>query len=721
MAVSIEEKQKSLYAALIRYSSDARCLRERAVDHLVLIALQDTAEDTSIRAGHLRKIIGKGVGTDGLRIEVVQESLTRLISSNLCETIEVKNKPHFYISTAGKKELGKLSDVSDQIMQPCIDRMLLDYEFNGNKSDVIQVCKRFIVSCFVEYGHQMAQCVIGDTKHKNISDLINAQRTFAKSINGLVFSDDENESLYFRCVRFLKSNDKKDIEVKLLLTQAYYLAKILELDDKDFDPLTESTFKGSIIYIDSNVVFDAMFDQENINLFEDILAIADRLEIELCVTQATIEEINRVLINKVKTFGKIVQDLPSALYKDNRDYILNGFLKYCSENTEATPKDFLASLGDIRDELEKKGIKYKGLDLIEDFRAEELKNISKVVCDEAKKSRESGKSVNVADHDAAHLLLVKKNRESNVKSWFLTKDSTLDGVSNKLSSKRTLIFSLSSFLQCISPFVQGKQSDTLYQLFERVLENDSAVAGVGNLFEVSELQIISEYHQDIMASEPEQLHFAFEFVKSSYLNGNNITRENQHKVHLQIKQFLRSSEDEQKNAMRDEMARKHKLAFDAQLALVEKEGNEVKLLSENKELEDKLLISSVQQKKGHRDKLFLRIPLFILGLLLSFVPWLYDDLILKAAIHLNLISSTIFNIDSKIIFRCIGSITFVALSSPICFWFNKEVRVWLLSFVFMLSIYFSKTITSNSLSTLSAYIGISIFLAGIYSWVIRRK
>lgn len=96
MAVSIEEKQKSLYAALIRYSSDTQSLRERSIDHLVLIGLQDTSSSSAVRAGDLRVTIGRGVGTDGIRIEYVQESLERLMLKGYVLKIELHHKPYFF-------------------------------------------------------------------------------------------------------------------------------------------------------------------------------------------------------------------------------------------------------------------------------------------------------------------------------------------------------------------------------------------------------------------------------------------------------------------------------------------------------------------------------------------------------------------------------------------------------------------------------------------------
>lgn len=720
MKISVEEKQKCLYAALIRYSSDAQTLRERAVDHLVLIALQDTNEEKAMSSGDLRRSIGRGLGTEGLRVEVVQESLIRFIELDFVEEIKIRHKNKYFVTKKGEKELLGLSKHSDKIIIPCINRMLEGYEYNGNSDDIKQICTRFIIYSFVDYGHTMAKCVTGEINNKNISQLINVQATFLKSIDGFRLTVDEKDSLYSRCLIFLKSNDQKDVEVKFLLTQSFYMGKVLELDDKDFDPLAESTFKGAVIYIDSNVVFDALFDLDDENLFDDLVDVAGKLNIELCITQSTIEEINRVINNKSQMLESIVTKLPDELYLDSKDHLLRGFIKFQKENPGAIPKEFLGSLGDIRNKMESKGIVYKALDIVEDFNINDIEHISKIVSDEAKAIRGHGKSENVAAHDAAHLLLVKNNRSNDIKSWFLTKDGSLAAVSNKVQSNHSLIFSLSSFLQCISPFVQGKSSNTLYHLFEKVLEDDVSVAGVGGLFELSELQIISEFHLDVIATEPEQLHRAFEFVKSSYLDGNEITQKNQHKVHLSLKKFLKSGVDEQKLALQEEIDRKNSDVLVMQDELLAQKELEKQLIIDNEILENNLKNSKSENYKLNFRRFLARGSLFVFGLVLSSALWMYDDKILEVIIYLELFEQGNIATSSKIYLRALGSVFFVLMSTPVCLLFKKEITGWLLTCIFMISLYNLKFVSVGLLSDFSNYIGVAILMAGLYSWIIRR-
>lgn len=723
MPISVEEKQKSLYTALIRYSSDARSLRERSLDHLVLIALQNTCENGALRSGAIRKIIGRGIGAEGIRVEVVQVTLGRLIKAGLVKEVKIKHRPNFYITSVGSGQIKDMAKTSDSLMNPCIDRMIDNYEFNGNLEDVRHLCKRFIINSFVDYGQMMARCVTGDEQYRDISTLINAERTFAKSVAGITLDEEERNSLLSRCLVFLRSQNKSDIKVKFLLTQAFYLGKILEIEENDYDPLVAETFKDAVIFLDSNVVFESLFDDGTTNIFGDLSSLARRLNITFYVTRSTIEEIYRVLDSKIPALSKIVSNIPQELYLHTKDHIMNGFIRSIESSPELTPEDFIASLGDIPKVLGKYGIEYYDLIIEADIDANSLKETSKIVREAAETERGSSKTEKVSDHDAAHLLLVKKYRIEGKKSWFLTKDRTLGSVSTRMAGKMPLIFSVSSFVQCISPFVQGGDDSTLYQLFEKVLEEDSSLAGVGELFELSELQIISEYHQDLLATEPEQLTLAFDYVKSSYLNGNDINIDNQHKVHLKIKQFLKSGVEDQKIAMQNEIDRKREQARTAEEALKESLAEKETLQDENTKLEEEIVRSNQKFKLDRERKIIsLYLPMFLFGLAVSLTLWIYDKTVYDALSSVGLIEPRVDSDHAIFAVRFFGSLIFTFFSIPLCLSFkNKEITLWTLVFIIVVSLYNLESVTEGLLSSLLNYIGVGLLFAGFIIWIVRKK
>lgn len=721
MAVSIEEKQKSLYIALIRYSSDTQSLREKALDHLVLIGLQDVIESKAIRAGDLKKIIGKGIGSSGIRVDYVNEALLRLIDQGLVGTYNKKYRSVFFITDSGSEEVGKIGIASNEIVGPCIERMLIDFDCSNNKDVIAHASKVFIINCFVEYGQVMAKSMVSDYKVGDISTYINAEVSFNKATLNLALNEDERSSLYARCIGFLKSPDKRDQEVKFLLTQAYYLANVLEIGDGDFDPLAESTFRDAVVYLDSNVIFESLIINDDDNTIDDIVRLSNKLNITLTVTSETIDEINRVLDSKVRVIEKVLSSTIPELYSKNNDKIFSTFLSAREEDNSLTAREFIESIRDVKQRLIDKGISFIDTDLSQEVDQRELIDATKIVKDIALEERSLKKSINVARHDALHLLLVNKNRENSINSWFLTKDSTLNGVSKSIAGKKSLIFSMGTFLQSISPFVEGVEESSMYHLFSKVLEDKSSMQSVGNLFELSELKIIGEYHQDVMASNPEQLTLAFDYVKSTLLSDKEITDRNQHKVSLELKKFLQKSSEEQKEALENEALRQRDIAREAKSKLSEQNEIGLGLKSDNDRLSDTLSSVQKQAKSDWIKKVISRFLLMLLGTSISAVFWGLDSQIAKF-IFQNWPTS--YFSDANLIemyLRLLGSLLFAILAFPFAFSFEGHYKIWLLTILVIPALYFSKLISVGVLADIETYLGIGGLIALLLSLILSRR
>ena len=78
-------------------------------------------------------------------------------------------------------------------------------------------------------------------------------------------------------------------------------------------------------------------------------------------------------------------------------------------------------------------------------------------------------------------------------------------------------------------------------------------------FDVSELQLISEFHSDVMTTAVEQLVPAFDYVKSSVLGGRPYTRDDHTKVALELKKYITSNMEEKQKALQYEVDRNRSL------------------------------------------------------------------------------------------------------------------------------------------------------------------
>ena len=74
-----EERQKSLYAAILRYSPDAQSLREKALEHLVLISLQGSSQNAPLKTGGAAALI---------RIPIRIILVSKFVTCINCKSIE---------------------------------------------------------------------------------------------------------------------------------------------------------------------------------------------------------------------------------------------------------------------------------------------------------------------------------------------------------------------------------------------------------------------------------------------------------------------------------------------------------------------------------------------------------------------------------------------------------------------------------------------------------
>lgn len=712
MKLSNNEKQKTLYAALLRFSSDGRSLREKTIEHLIIIALEGTTigNGDGVTTGDLRRKIGSGLGTEGIKVSLIQEALDRMESNGLIERGRVRHKSSAKLTPKGAKALEELSDKSEKLISKPINMLLKDYsaEFDLQKAEVI--VKKFIVNCFVDYGHNIALNILGKVNDTDFSSTIDFDRIFAKSISSTRLSIEEIESLEDRCYLFLKNKDKEFVDLKFLLTQVFYVGKVLELDISDFDPIGEASFKNAIIYLDSNVILESIFDHDRTNFLSDLVRLVKRFSVQFYVTNETIEEINRVLKSRIKDLEKISENLPQELYEQTNDEFVNDFLTFQVKNPDGTPKEFMSEIGDIRDILEGQGITYVDAEVECDFDQRIVSDLSKEIDFIAKQIRGWGKSNSVANHDANHLLLVKKNRDNCEKSWFLSKDNTLLKLNSKvIPSSTPYIFSLSAFLQWISPFVEGSKFDSLENLFSNVMDGEILHKGASNLFDLSELNVIAEYHVDLMATDPKKLSMAFDYVKKCILDGKEINHENQHKVNFEIKKYIACNTDEEIQQLISEAERQKEKAR-------REEENSKRLVMENIDLgadlstlESSLGISKTKAIKSHRNFLIISIAIFLIGCFVSLFIWTYDAEISRAINagfpeSKNLIESLPFPFV-----KAIGSLFFMLSGLMLCSCF-RNIKTGLITTLFAVSIYQSRIISTNTMDEFVSYADFAVFL-----------
>jgi hypothetical protein len=357
--------------------------------------------------------------------------------------------------------------------------------------------------------------------------------------------------------RFLRSSDQEDQKLKFFLTQGYYFTQLLGLEDTGFNPLNEHAFANSVFYLDTNVLLVGVLStDENGALFNELISIAHRIGIEIRVTRATIDEARRVAADRRILIEKILDVVPEQLVELTDDQFILAYLHATATNVSLTPEEFLEPFNRLPDILRFQwGIQID--DRVEDeiIRERDFSQVAHILNEAAEASRGWGKSELVLKHDVCHYALVIDERNHNSKIWFLTKDKTLTLAATKLGvSEQAFCFSLLGFLQSVSPFLTTTAEEhSFVDMFSTMFSEQ--VFPPGPIFEASELALMAEYHEDVMATPADQLVRAFDYIKTKTLRGKPYKRSDIPQVSLELRKFLASSRDAQIRALEAERIR----------------------------------------------------------------------------------------------------------------------------------------------------------------------
>jgi hypothetical protein len=485
--------------------------------------------------------------------------------------------------------------------------------------------------CFARYGQIIARNVTGNLSHETLLKSLDTRPAFAAAIEGWHIEASAIDSLYARCQLFLRSSDPEDEKLKFFLTQGYYFAQLLGVENTGFNPLNEHAFAGATFYLDTNVLIVAvLYESENAALFDEMVGIANRLGVELRVTRATINEARRVAADRIKVLELITNKLPDELVEHTDDQFILSYLEEKAVDPTLTPAVFLESFNYLD-----KTLRERWKIGVDDRTEEEIINdrdfskISETFNESALATRGWGKSEIVLEHDVAHYALILDERTTNPKTWFLTRDRTLAQAALKVDEGETVFcFSLVGFLQSLSPFLTTQaQESTFVDVFSAMLSEQ--VLPIEPIFEVGELALMAEYHQDVLATPPDQLLRAFDYVKLKTLQGRPYRRSDIPEVSLELRKFLAVSRDEQMRALEVERTRviseketEEQRRRAAELLAVKRDAEIQRLKDIQEEMQRKIdqvntelsEQQTIATKREHRRRIFHMVIGFVLGI-----------------------------------------------------------------------------------------------------------
>lgn len=265
-------------------------------------------------------------------------------------------------------------------------------------------------------------------------------------------------------LEWMQSPDDGFIEYLFFMRQNFLCIEVLNLDP-DCRVLEREEFSKKCLFLDTNVLLHLIVESELHTKTKGLINGSRQLECSVYVTKRTLEELDVLLDNTKKTLER-VKATPWQLSKAT-NVLISEYGNTLLSGKSVPPAEYMNQFSDMENLLNSMGIKlfdeeHVGIKELPKY-GELIKEVQRCYA----RSRARMKTVNVAEHDAYHLLLVKTLRESDTVSilgpnkWFLTYDLTLPSVdifirkSFKFSEQTMATMIADIWNEIISPFLIG--------------------------------------------------------------------------------------------------------------------------------------------------------------------------------------------------------------------------------------------------------------------------
>jgi hypothetical protein len=187
---------------------------------------------------------------------------------------------------------------------------------------------------------------------------------------------------------------------------------------------------------------------------------------------------------------------------------------------------------------------------------------------------------------------------------------------------------LEGFIQSISPFLRtDTEEKSLADIYSLILTDK--LFPVQPLFDLQELLLLSNMHNDILSAPNENIVNALEYVKRSILHGRPYTPEDYNKVAMELRKYLASKGDEKIISLLRELEEQ---TSRAQVLEREKNSHTSIIHRQNRDIME--LRESLDQKESEiqKERQIRRVIYMIMGLLSGAILWRYSGMLEAVAI-----------------------------------------------------------------------------------------
>lgn len=716
----INQQQQLVYASLMRFGSETISLRHRCLDHVVMNGLLGASIEHPLKIGELQRKLHFGTHAPILRPEVLRETLLRLEKENKVAWVLVKKKRAYYLTQQGINFMTTAVVSAEGLYKPVLARLLAHTDHLISADIGAAICTTFICEAFSRCGVGIAKDLQGRTDFPHQGDLSAA---FSAAVNGRTISDEARRTLEVRCLSLFKSRDLEDKRLIFYLTQGYYFTQLLGLDNGGFDPIAEQAFVGAVFYLDTNVLLPGLLPGDRGRALIEMINVAKRNGITLRITRASINEARRVAADRLNELKRIQDKVPAELAEKSLDDFITFFYEQRKTHPDLTPEEYLKDFERLSETVETWGVEIDELVEDEMINGRSFSVLEACIQGLAAKYRKGRtKSEGVLRHDIAHYALVQDKRQANAKTWFLTRDRSLISSAESICGEEApFCFGLIGFLQSISPYVMSDvEGNSLSTVFSELLKEQ--VITKEKLFDSRELVLLAEMHSDVLSTPLENLLPAVDFVKSSVLKGRAYKIEDFPLVSLELRKFLASSKDEQKQVLETLNARLQSEAQTQRDAAIESRkarlAAEDALLAKESELDDQSEQLQLSERENadlrkllDKNAALRRLAFGISGMVGGILMWMFGVQIssfVQSLVGKHNIVDSVLQAMAGVIF-CWPPINFLRRVE-----WRTEVKGAIGSLIVFVALWVTKVVSATTAADVASYLAIGGVVASVF-------
>ena len=410
-----------------------------------------------------------------------------------------------------------------------------------------------------------------------------------------------NYDYFFKQVKNFFENTSEPLfnEFRWVLAQNYFITSSLGINPEN-EPFSKELFKDTTLYLDTNIILSLISEHnKHFNNASSFIEAANKLEMNYCVCQITIEEYERWVNSEAENIALAIDQIPkktkskigSFIYQDLQ-FELKKKGEITKEERQEVLDEIIGNYLDFKTVLEQfipdEKITYiddSWFDSIE--KSKEYETTLTVVKDKFLDLRKRKKSDNASAHDSKILLWIDKEiKENESLIWFVTTDYSLPLIKMNQQEKSTSII-IEAILQWLVPLTgNGTSKEKFSQtLKQKILPQEF-------LFDVNDFVIFEELHMECGELPSEDIEDCILFLKKNAPNLNPNSPKDREKLAAFIAKYFYDPGRKYKSELSEREKENEKLVI--QLGDV---MSAIEDLKSNATLKDDKLESS---KKAHK-------------------------------------------------------------------------------------------------------------------------